>query len=132
MHFRRSLGLALSLWFLLFAGTGGCQERRPQSAEQKPGVISVMLGKNVVIAVESNATTGYRWEIATPPDKKILDLVESEYKAPGSKLMGASGKQVFTFLTVGRGKTKVSLNYVRPWEKEAAPAKTQTFEVEVR
>lgn len=81
-------------------------------------------GDEFVLTLESNPTTGYRWQLAEKPDENIVKLVSSEYKATGTKLVGAGGNDVWTFRAEGKGKTTINLIYVRPWEKDAPPAKT--------
>jgi len=84
------------------------------------------------ITLESNPTTGYRWQLATPLDEKIIKLVGSKYVAPKAGRLGVGGKEVWTFKAVGRGKAEISLKYVRPWEKDVPPAQRQVISVEVR
>jgi inhibitor of cysteine peptidase len=110
------------------------EQAKPQPAEYsdpaKP--ITKKVGEEFIIALESNRTTGYGWQLAEPPDKGVLKLQGSEYKAPEAGRPGQGGKEFFTFRAVGQGKAKIALNYVRPWEKNVAPAKSLTFTVEVQ
>ena len=93
--------------------------------------ITVKVGEDFAIGVDSNRTTGYQWQLAEPLDKNVLKLVGIEYKPPQSRRIGAGGKDVITIKAVGKGKAQVSLKYVRPWEKDVPPAKKLTFAVEV-
>jgi inhibitor of cysteine peptidase len=105
----------------------------PQAAYTDPNVaLQVRVGQAFALTLESNRTTGYQWELAEPLNGAILKLANSEYKAPGTTRVGTGGHEVWTFQSVGKGKTKIALKYVRPWEKSAAPARSETFEVIIR
>ena len=99
-----------------------------------PGMINTAAGQEFPITLESNRTTGYQWQLAKPLDEAILKLVGSEYRTPESKpgLVGAGGQEVWTFKAVGKGRTEISLKYVRPWEKDGKPAKEQSYTIVVR
>lgn len=98
--------------------------------------ITVNSGSTFTISMVSNPTTGYSWVLADKLDSKVL--AESEpgtFLAPpqsGEPMAGAPGKQVWSYKSVGPGKTILTYNYSRPWEKGIAPIRTQKFEVAVR
>ena len=94
---------------------------------EKP--IAVSPGREFTITLQSNRTTGFSWQLASPLDEAVLKFVLSDYKAPQSKLQGAGGKEIWTFRAVGRGQTTISLKYVRPWEKDVPPARTAIFKI---
>ena len=100
------------------------------AAEPKP--ITVTVGQQFKITLPYNVTTGYQWQFAKSPDPKLLKLLDTEYKRPDSKLVGAGGDQVWTFQALAEGKTAVGLNYVRPWETGATPAQSTNFVVVVK
>ena len=91
--------------------------------------IEVKSGNNFIIALESNRTTGYEWQLAKPLDAATVELIGSQYLAPDTKRIGTAGKEHWTFKGVGRGKTPIFFKYVRPWEKNIAPAKELTFKI---
>jgi inhibitor of cysteine peptidase len=95
-------------------------------------LIEVDVGQEFALVLESNPSTGYRWELAQPLDETILTFVGSEFRPPATPLPGAPGKELRTFRAVGRGATTISLKYVRPWETDLPPARTATFPVVVR
>ncbi len=98
-------------------------------------VVEVVAGSIVEITLESNPTTGFRWELAGPIDDRMLALIESEYLL-GEKarqdppVPGAGGTEVWTFETLAAGDTTVSLAYSRPWE--GGEKGIQTFTVTLR
>jgi predicted secreted protein len=98
-------------------------------AETPPGVdldianngvtLETTSGVTINVALDANATTGYAWNLVTPPETQILKLLSSDYVSPSSSstpIVGAGGKQVWKFQTTGRGTTSFSLAYFRPFD----------------
>ena len=96
----------------------------------------VAVGDQFSVTLDSNATTGFRWQLAAPLDESVVKLAASQYLAPtpsgGAPLVGAGGREIWTFQAIGAGKTTFSLQYTRPWETDVAPARVQNVEVAVR
>lgn len=89
------------------------------------------VGKELAITLESNKTTGFQWQLAEPPDRKVLEFVRAEYMSENANLVGAGGKEIWIFKAVACGKAIVSLEYARPWEKDIPPIKKEVFVVTV-
>ena len=97
--------------------------------------VEVAAGNLLVVTLESNATTGFRWQLSEPIDEGMLALIQSKYM-PGedaekdSPVVGAGGTEVWTFeaLTAGKVAT-ISMEYSRPWEGGEKGART--FDVTV-
>lgn len=80
-------------------------------------------GDTFTIQLVSNPTTGYLWQFGTPPyDESVMILRGDKYIRPQEQLAGAPGKRSLSFLAEGSGRTGLRLIYVRPWEKNRAPA----------
>lgn len=92
--------------------------------------IKVKAGQIFVIRMESNPTTGYGWQLSKALDNNII-LVTNAFMPPDSKLCGAGGHEVWTFKALGEGQVEISMQYVRPWEKDQ-PARTNVFTVIVK
>jgi len=76
------------------------------------------------VSLKGNYTTGYTWNIKTY-DKSILKLSsDSKYIPAQTKLVGAGGIQYYYFDVIGKGKTKIVIDYSRSWEKESSPVKS--------
>ncbi len=88
-------------------------------------------GKEFTVRLESNGTTGYRWRLLGSLDERRVKLIKSEYVSFEGGEVGAGGEEIWTFLAVMRGDTKITMEYVRPWENTASPAKTATINVAV-
>ncbi len=96
------------------------------------GLIEVNVGQEFALALESNPSTGYHWELAQPLDETVLAFLGSEYRPPEANAIGAGGPEIWTFQAVGRGGATISLKYVRPWETDVPPPRAATFPVVVR
>ncbi|MBM3157345.1 MAG: protease inhibitor I42 family protein [Chloroflexi bacterium] len=84
--------------------------------------LEVAVGDTITVTLCSNASTGFKWsETAQISDPNKLEQVKHEYVAPqaggdGAPLVGAAGKEVWTFKALERGTTTVAMEYSRPWE----------------
>lgn len=85
-----------------------------------------------VVRLPANPTTGYGWQLALPLNERIVVLVTNDYIAPATQLVGAGGEEVWSFKAVGRGRAEIAFRYVRPWEKNRPPAKTNCLQVVVQ
>ncbi len=86
----------------------------------------------LVVELPSNQTTGYSWQVGGPIDDKVLVHEETRYVRPGTNRIGAGGTEQLQFRAIGDGKTEVRLDYARPWERSAAPAKVFIIQVSVK
>lgn len=94
--------------------------------------IRVDVGQEFVNTIESNRATGYQWRLTQPPPEHIARVVGSAYEAGEGSRPGAGGVQRWTFKAVGPGLATIVLKYVRPWEGEGSPVRTETIDVVVR
>lgn len=76
------------------------------------------VGDTVVATLGSNPTTGFKWpDIAQISNEEIVKQTEHRYVAPQETgVVGASGKDIWTFKTLKKGTTTISMDYSRPWE----------------
>jgi len=115
--------VTLVVSLLLVAGLmAGCATQQPKEYTDPSQEIEVGAGKQFIIALDSNPTTGYNWEADF--DESFLKLVQDEFKPAEDKdLVGAGGEQRLTFEGVKKGKTGVTLIYKRSWEEDFAEQK---------
>jgi inhibitor of cysteine peptidase len=88
-------------------------------------------GQILVVTLESNPSTGYRWEVAENNEFILEQLGEAEFKPSDTgdpPLVGAGGWEIFRFKPVGAGQMILKLVYRRPWE-DTDPFKTFSIEV---
>lgn len=121
---------------LMVTGCGKKEEDQPDDGEQVvteevKQSFDVETGQHFDFTLEANATTGYTWQTATPPDDKIVRVLSSDYIAPQGDLVGAPGEEVWHFWAVGAGSATMVLEYSQAWDKETPPARryTVTFNV---
>ena len=88
------------------------------------------VGDTHTVVLESNPTTGYRWEVGFEFDDRYLELIEQSYE-PDSDLVGAPGREFFTFLALAFGRVEFSFNYKRPWEEQVLKTGRYTFNIGV-
>jgi predicted secreted protein len=81
-----------------------------------PASMTSESGDKFTISFESNPTTGYSWFAETEPE--FVKVVDEKFETK-SNLIGASGVQTFIFQSLKAGQTKITLSYMRPWEKVA-------------
>jgi len=123
-------GWAAGIDAVASAGAQGPASCPEASNPNEPLTVSV--GEQFTIAVAANRTTGYSWQLAHPPDSSVVQPAGSSYVPPGVARPGAEGKECWTFNAVGPGVTQIGLDYLRPWERGVAPARSLTFNVIVR
>jgi len=85
----------------------------------------------ILIALESNPTTGYSWEANY--DETMLELVEEtyelgEYAQQGAA--GAGGTELFRFRALKKGEVEITMVYKRPWEEESIDTKVFTVSID--
>lgn len=88
-------------------------------------------GELFIITLTSNLTTGYDWFIQKINPKLIL-LINNEFINPETTLLkvGVSGKRIMTFKALNKtNKTRITLVYKRPWEKEFIEKKVYSIKI---
>lgn len=90
------------------------------TADDAGGTLSVRPGDGIVITLDSNATTGFAWELTSEPAGEVLELVGSEYGEPETDLVGSGGEEVWRFRALTEGTTSFTLTYMRSFSGETA------------
>jgi predicted secreted protein len=103
---------------------GGAPEK--ETSENR----TVTAGNQFNVTLDSNPTTGYKWQAPKIADESIAKFVNGKYVPPKTNLLGASGQEVFTFQAVKVGKTTITLEYARPFEN--SPIRIHTVQVTVQ
>jgi len=124
----KKINLTLIIVFFLLTIGFSCAESIKEYSD--PSVtINARVQEKFIISLQSNPSTGYSWQLASPVDEKIVKLIDSQYVAKKTKMVGAGGKELWTFETQAMGKAEISLEYVRPWEKDVPAARQEVFTV---
>jgi predicted secreted protein len=91
-------------------------------------------GQILVITLESNPTTGYRWEVVEIQESILERIGEAEFKPSQTgepPLVGAGGWEISRFKAISAGQMTLQLVYHRPWEEGVEPVKTFSIQVVV-
>jgi inhibitor of cysteine peptidase len=78
--------------------------------------IDISVGKEFIIALGSNQTTGYSWQASY--DDTMLKLVESTYEPEETDedVVGAGGTEFFRFKALKAGDIEITMTYAQHWE----------------
>lgn len=87
--------------------------------------LNLKINDVITIKLESNATTGYKWNLSEENNSGIIAIVSSDYTEKENKdnLVGSGGFETLTFKAVSGGSATIILTYNRPWEKDVQPEK---------
>ena len=92
--------------------------------------VTVQVGEDFFIALQSNPTTGYSWTQQTG-DGTVLAYEGNVRQNPTGTTLGAPGQQIFIYHANRSGTSTITFQYSRPFETSAAPAKMLTFTIQV-
>ena len=96
--------------------------------------IALRVGDSLIVALDSNPTTGFEWVLVSISDESVLSKVHNEYKGPeptASPLVGQGGEELWTFQPLKAGNATIEMMYARPWES-VPPAETFNISVTVQ
>ena len=79
--------------------------------------ITLKLGEELNLSLESNPTTGYMWNATF--DQSMIEQVSYRYDPASTDLIGGGGIETFTFKAKAAGETELVMRYKRAWESEA-------------
>jgi inhibitor of cysteine peptidase len=125
--------VSLVITALLLAGCVTMAEGGPVRVDASRNGTQIELGRGTRLMVEldSNPTTGYRWEVVPSASACLRQIGEADYLAEG-ELLGSGGVETFDFEASEVGVTKLQLVYHRTWETGLAPARSFTLHVIVK
>ncbi|WP_405166130.1 protease inhibitor I42 family protein [Nocardia sp. NBC_01499] len=93
----------------------------------------VAVGQSLVVTLPANPATGYLWQI-TELDANLLQAQGDPGYKPDPNVPvapGSGGGTVWTFVGKAPGTTKLSMDYLRPWEQGVEPAQTYSLTIKV-
>ena len=95
--------------------------------------IRIRLGGEVMVKLDTNLTTGYQW-MAPAAIGPVLSVIGNPIyvnKGNEPRFIGAGGTNVFRFKAEQAGQVTLQFDHKRPWEANAAPAKSVRYTVVV-
>ena len=94
--------------------------------------IEVTAGSEFYIAVPSNPTTGYHWQVMNSWDPQVMLVKATEYQSTSPEgVVGGGGMDIWRFDAVGPGDATFVLSYFPP-SNNSDPEQTMTFTVKVK
>ena len=118
-NFRKAaiiMGLIVMTIVTLMTACSSLPKQVSADASSSGKQIEIAVGGSITVTLDSNATTGYSWEFKGISNPAILEKTDNKYEAPTTGLMGAGGKEVWTFKALKAGTTTLSMEYSQPWE----------------
>ncbi len=95
--------------------------------------VEVAVGGSLTVTLESNASTGFQWELVSISDETVLEKVANTYEAPEDPdMVGAPGKEIWTFSALKKGTSTISMEYSQPWENGTQVAETFDLTIVVK
>jgi predicted secreted protein len=137
------MGRHSSLGFVAAALTFGClvlqaahaAADEPVTATEKSnkGTITLIKGQELRVSLEGRAGTGYIWQVKEKPAKLLAQIGEAKVEQSDDRgRVGGPVRYVFRFKALAAGDGTLALEYLRPFEKQAKPAKTFQVKVTVK
>ena len=131
---RGSIIAVLLAALVLAAGCGRSTEIK-LDANDNGRRIELEKGQVLVITLESNPTTGYRWEVVEFEEPILQQMGEAEFKQSDPREPpppGTGGWETFRFEATSAGQMTLKLVYHRPWEEGEEPLETFSLQVVIR
>ena len=94
--------------------------------------VKIEAGGTLTVTLLSNQTTGFQWALKEISDATLLQIVDSKYEASTTGLIGAGGKEIWTFNALEAGTTTISMEYSRPWEGGEKAASTFNLSIIIK
>jgi len=130
---RNVIAVLLAL-LVLAVGCGPAKEFKLDAADNGRQV-ELQKGQTLVITLESNPTTGFRWEVVELEESILRQMGEPEFKVSDPRQPpppGTGGWETFRFEAMSAGQTTLELVYHRSWEEGVEPLETFSLQIVIR
>jgi inhibitor of cysteine peptidase len=92
--------------------------------------VKAAVGDTVAVRLEASLGTGYSWQVGKNDEAILKPVGKPTFEPLDQPKPGSPEMQVLRFRAAAPGLARLELRYVRPWEKDVAPAKV--FRVTIR
>ena len=125
--------------FFIVVWTGlvlACTSIKPLALSSSDGGKTVEMdpGQELVLTLDSNPATGYRWWLAASSHVVVMLPTERpsyQSKPPDERALGAAGVETWRFKAAQVGKQTLLFEYKRSFDEKEPPAKTVSYRVVV-
>ncbi len=130
---RKILSLVSAAVILILASAcSGPANQVNLTAADKGGQVDVKVGGEIVIALDSNPSTGYTWEAKELDTTMFGQVGDPTFTSSSPGLVGSGGTLTLTFKALKEGTATLTLVYHRPWETGVDPVDTFAITVTVK
>jgi len=92
-------------------------------------VLTLKRGQTLILRLDENATTGYRWSLPAL-DGEVLQLKSDDFNLPSNTGIGGGGQRVFSFQANNPGQVQLQL---KNWRESVGDESTiKQFQVTVQ
>jgi predicted secreted protein len=98
---------------------------------EKAPDMNVELGKGFELILESNASTGFKWNWLNKEAVFIVELAKHKYTDSGTELVGRGGEETWSFKAIKKGVQAIQFGYTRPGGVLGKEMEKRRFVIEV-
>lgn len=99
-------------------------------------IIEAAAGKQIMITLKGNPSTGYGWHLRLGKGAdKLLRIDGCGWQRKGAVrpgLVGAPGIYRCRITPLASGRARIEFRYLRPWEHDKPPLRVKVFEIRIR
>ena len=129
----KKLSALLFTTILLAACAGKAEPQQENLVISDPAkILEATVGNEFKIAIPSNPSTGYHWELGDDLDESIVTFVSKYYSPKTSAAPGSSGQDVWVFKAIKAGEAHITLLYYSPSNEPTDPQQKVIFTVTVK
>jgi len=122
--------LSITLFSLLLI-LSTCSKNEKINSDNMKTDYEIAVNESILIALDSNPTTGFAWKWANKESVSIVDLTGTEYIPDAPALTGSGGKEIWKFTGLKSGTDTIKLEYCRPWDSTST-VNTKNISILVR
>ena len=117
------------------AASGGESKNVAADASFSGKTVEISAGDSLTVTLDSNPSTGFSWALKGTGNESVLKESGHEFKAAPANdppLLGAGGKEIWTFKALNKGSSTISMEYTRSWEQNVEPQDTFALPIVVK
>jgi inhibitor of cysteine peptidase len=108
LYLRLPILLAILLAIMALGACSRSQEIRI-GEDESARTVELAVDEEFSVAVETNASIGWEWDITGRPDPAVASFIGRDYEAREPVQPGSGGTDLFRFLAEGVGETTITL-----------------------